>query len=313
MLPSPTDVPRERRAPPSPPPLRRVLARGLEELLDALFPPRCLVCGEAAGGGLICARHALPAGPPGPRCGRCAAPLPEVLPQGAICAACRRAPPPWAEVLALGDYRAQQCLREWILALKHGGRRDLAAPLGQALARLLSERRRRARRGRSGGERRLARERWLLVPVPAHALRRLERGYDQAHLLAEAAADALAGGESGSGSGREATEVRLVRALRRTRPTPPQGSLGPGTREAAVRGAFAPRRGPGRWRTGWGEGDARRPLGGAAVWLVDDVMTSGATAAECARALRRLGARRVAVIVVARAGGGDGPLGGRRG
>ena len=74
----------------------------------------------------------------------------------------------------------------------------------------------------------------------------------------------------------------------------PRRALGAVSGRANVRGAFAA--GP---RAG-----AR--LAGRTVWLVDDVMTSGATLAECARALRRAGAERVCAAVVARAGPGAG-------
>jgi ComF family protein len=166
--------------------------------------------------------------------------------------------------VCLADYRAS-ATREWILALKHRGRRDLAEPLGRLLgARLRLEEECEARR--------------VLVPVPLHPTRRWERGYDQARLLAAAAA-ASAG-------------VTMAAALARTRPTLPQGSFGAGSREANVRGAFE----VGRW--GWRN---RRSVSGAECWVVDDVVTSGGTASECARQLRRMGALRVHVLAVARA------------
>ena len=146
------------------------------DVVDALYPSRCALCGEASAPSAAeaCARHALPdpgRGPRGARCDRCARALPPALPDGTRCAACRRRPPRFRRVVALGDYRADEALRAWVLALKHGGRRDLAPPLGRALARRL--------RAAFGG-------RALLVPVPLHPLRRLERGYDQARALARA-------------------------------------------------------------------------------------------------------------------------------
>jgi len=83
-----------------------------------------------------------------------------------------------------------------------------------------------------------------------------------------------------------------VRALRRVRATPVQGAIGTVSRSANVRAAFATARGP-LARLG--------RIAGAEVWLVDDVVTSGSTAAECARILRRLGAAHVGVLCVARA------------
>ena len=238
------------------------VAKFLEEFLEAVYPARCALCGGEAVDGLACGRHALPRAPEGPRCGRCASLLSAALPDGAICAACRRAPPGYRRLLTLADYRRQPVVREWILPFKHGGRRDLAVPLGWALARRLAE---------GGGA---GRQRRLLVPVPLHPLRRLERGHDQARLLAREVAI----------HGR----LAWAPALRRRRWTPPQGAPGARSRAANVRDAFAalPR---------WG-----REVEGAEVWLVDDVVSSGATAGACARELRRLGARTVSVLCVAR-------------
>jgi predicted amidophosphoribosyltransferase len=76
-----------------------------------------------------------------------------------------------------------------------------------------------------------------------------------------------------------------VRWLARTRATAPQTELDAAARRANVRGAFV----------------ASTAAAGADVVLVDDVLTTGATASECARALRAAGARAVGVLTVARA------------
>ena len=234
----------------------------LDELLDAIYPPLCALCGAPAVDGIACARHRLPPRPEGPRCGRCASLLPEALPHGTTCAACRRSSPGFRCVVTLADYRRQPVAREWILAFKHGGRRELAVALGWALARRLAERTEPTRARR------------ILVPVPLHPLRHLERGYDQAWLLAR---------EVGIQSG-----VRARRLLRRRRWSPPQGAPGARSRAANVRDAFARR------------ARAAEELEGAEVWLVEDVVSSGATAGEGARELRRAGARDVSVLCLAR-------------
>jgi len=239
------------------------------ELLDALHPELCRLCGGPAEPGSLvgtCARHALPdptRAPAAPTCELCARRLPPMLPDGERCAACRRRRPRFRRLRVLGDYRADEGLREWVLALKHGGRRDLAVPLGRALAARLLREHAHARRA-------------LLVPVPLHPLRRLERGFDQAGELARAVAEALG------------APVRSL--LRRTRWTPVQGALGAVSRRANVTGAFEPLPG------------ARAELTGIPVWLVDDVVTSGATVEACAAALGGLGARGVSVLAAARAG-----------
>ena len=168
--------------------------------------------------------------------------------------------------MALGDYREQPALRDWVLAFKHGGRVDLARPLAEALSDV----------ARSAGV--FADPRARLVPVPLHPRRRLERGYDQAARLASEL-------ERASG-------LERIGALRRARDTPPQGEPGSSSRLANVRGAFAAR------------SRRARSVSGRAAWLVDDVVTSGATAAECARILRGMGATEVGVLALARAGPG---------
>src|SRR5262249_44689462 len=153
------------------------------ELADAVFPPLCALCGAPdPGDGLGCDEHRLPLRPPGPRCRRCASALPPAIADGERCAECRRDPPSFEAAIALGDYRAQPAIRDWVLALKHGGRRDLARTLGRALAARFGDELSRRADPSFGPP--------ILVPVPLHWTRRLERGYDQARLVADAAAAA---------------------------------------------------------------------------------------------------------------------------
>jgi ComF family protein len=125
---------------------------------------------------------------------------------------------------------------------------------------------------RAGGEALASAD--LLLPVPLHWTRLFGRRFNQAALLAKAIRRA---------GGPPVAADWLVRRRR----TPSQGLLGPLARERNVRGAFALRRG--------------RSVAGKRVVLVDDVLTTGATADECARVLRRAGAAYVGVLVLARA------------
>jgi ComF family protein len=113
----------------------------------------------------------------------------------------------------------------------------------------------------------------IVVPVPLHWWRRWRRGYNQAETLARAVAAGM----------------RLPcwpRCLRRIRNTPQQSlQSSPTIRKENVRGAFVARPGI--------------ALAGKRVLLIDDVMTTGATAADASRALRRAGAAAVCVAVVA--------------
>ncbi len=112
----------------------------------------------------------------------------------------------------------------------------------------------------------------LIVPVPLHPARLRERTYNQALLLARR-------------MGRRTGIPVSPRLLERTRPTPAQQGLSATQRRRNLRGSFAMRSG----------------LDGESVLLVDDVMTTGATARECSRVLMAGGAGRVAVAVLGRA------------
>jgi ComF family protein len=147
--------------------------------------------------------------------------------------------------------------------LKYAGERRLAGPLGEAVAR----RWRRVGQGAS-----------VVVPVPVHAERRRQRGYDQAALIAEVVAAALG--------------LPLLQPLERARATIAQFQLGRDERSTNVRGAFRVRDDPGAGAAGL--------LGGEWVLLVDDVLTTGSTLVACATALEAAGALAVSAIVVAR-------------
>jgi ComF family protein len=110
----------------------------------------------------------------------------------------------------------------------------------------------------------------LITFVPASRASTAERGFNTARELARALAPAVG--------------VRCAGALEKTRETSDQAALGRTERRRNLAGAFR-----------------ARPVGGRIV-LVDDVMTTGATADGCARALKEAGAREVIVVTFARAG-----------
>jgi ComF family protein len=248
---------------------RRVLARWLAACVravdDLVFPWTCLLCGSE-GPGLR-----------GPFCPTCRAGLmakadPVANP---TCPRCALPVGPFADLhggcakcrgrslgfdAALALGTYEGALRDLCLRLKHERNAWLAPWMSDVLVE--------ARRAELAG---LPGDAWV-VPVPLHWWRRLRRGYNQA--------DALAGGLA------RRLGLRVRRPLRRVRSTDPLAGKGVTERMKAMRGVFHARRDPG--------------LRGRTVLLVDDILTTGATCGEAARALKRAGARRVVVAVLAR-------------
>lgn len=112
-----------------------------------------------------------------------------------------------------------------------------------------------------------------LAPVPLHSVRLRDRGFNQALLLAEPLCDLF-------------PNAPLSTALKRIRPTRTQSRLNdPQDRQDNVRGAFAV--------------DREINLTGHRILLIDDVVTTGRTVAECSQALRRAGAKHVDVLAFA--------------
>jgi ComF family protein len=152
-------------------------------------------------------------------------------------------------------------LRRLIQLFKYGRVETLAKPLGRLLARALP-------REQSFD---------LIVPMPLHWRKRWERGFNQSRLLAREIA--------------RRTHVPVRSVLRRVRATAPQAGLTSAKRRANVSGAFEASQ----------RANNLRVLSGGRVLLIDDVMTTGATAASAARALKRAGARHVTLLTLARA------------
>jgi ComF family protein len=212
-------------------------------LLDLAFPPACAGCqreGDALCPACLPALDARAGVAPGVALG---------LPSPA--------PPPLLQLEWCAPYAG--VVRAAVRGLKYGGERRLAPILGEAIAR------RWAAAG-CGGE--------LLVPVPVHASRRRDRGFDQAVLIATAASAWLG--------------TPIAEALVRTRATARQFDLDRADRAANVSGAFTV------------PPPARHLISGRWVVLVDDVATTGATLTSCAEALLAVGAGAVSAVTVGR-------------
>jgi len=240
--------------------IQRPVQSVVDDLVAALLPAACLHCRR----NLETEDHAPPGVPPSRLCnGGLRRPLagPFTVPLRLLCPGCARglrppAPAGAGEAVPVWSaFAPTPELFALVHAFKYGGAVELAAWFGPRLARAAP-----AARAPDA----------LLVPVPLHAQRRRERGFDQSALLAR---------EVGQRLGMPVHEHLLVRR----RATPPLAALAHAERAAAVQGAFA--------RV------APVPAGAGLVVLVDDVVTTGATTTAAFAALG-VPAARTAVLCV---------------
>jgi ComF family protein len=245
----------------TPPPhrFRSALHALADSLIAVVVSPACAACSAPLARpthGAVCAQSwsaVLPFTPP--FCHHCGDPLPSwrvISLEAATCARCRRRRSHISSMRAVGMHSG--ALRTIVHALKYGGRPSVARPLARLMAAS-------APALLDGVD--------LVVPVPPHRSRHRARGFNQAEELA-----------------RHLETGCVVKALRRTRPTPSQTDLPEAQRHANVRGAFALRAG--------------RTVTDCCVLLVDDVCTTGATLEACAAVLAEAGAREVRALTAAR-------------
>lgn len=238
--------------------LRHAGAR-LADLQQLVWPGRCAVCGEGIvyeeqpvcrscwdALSLAVSRHYCR------RCGRSVSPY-GILPEG--CGHCQEEQFKFDGVVRAGVYEA--AFRRLILDLKFRDSTELTGMLGGMLSEVF---------GAAG----LGKTIDLIVPVPLHWRRRLERGFNQS--------DLLAGRLKGHG-------IPISRDLVRIRYTSRQWSLSHAQRRRNVKGAFRVRKG--------------HPFEGKRICLIDDITTSGATLNECAGTLKEAGAVGVRAMVLA--------------
>jgi ComF family protein len=180
------------------------------------------------------------------------------------CLLCQRADPPFERAVAYGSYEGG--LRDLIHVLKFQQVRPAAAVLGRMLAGTIANL-----------EQAMPVGAIVIVPVPLHTRKQAQRGFNQAELIARSALKQLA---------RPKRFALCTGVLRRRRETGSQIGLTRHQRRENLRGAFA-------------VSDPAQILN-SNILLVDDVYTTGTTASECARILRRAGAARVWVATVAR-------------
>ena len=205
------------------------------DVLELLFPTKCAFCGR--------------------------------IDRRGVCPACERTLPRMETVLREGagfgkcavPLRYEGAVREAILRWKFRGARGAAAGFGRLVAQCAAEE--------------LSGAFDLVTWAPVSERRRRERGYDQAQLLARAAA--------------RAWEAEPVAALLKRLDNPPQSGLGAPERRGNVIGVY--------------EAVSPERIAGARVLLIDDIITTGSTLAECARVLRDAGAADVVCACLASA------------
>lgn len=183
------------------------------------------------------------------------------------CRSCSLAEPAFSKAVFYGLYRGR--MREAIHALKYERLTPAAGRLGGMLAEAI---------GQLDG---VAPREMLVVPIPLHRRKALERGFNQTRLLARHALAVLK-------KSRPDWKLTLgARVLARTRNTESQAGLLPRKRRANLRRAFRV--------------TALEAVSGRHVLIVDDILTTGATARAAALALRQAGAETVWVATLARA------------
>lgn len=241
--------------------LRIVRSAGLA-VLNGVLPARCLTCDVTvpAPGQLCPACFNATAFVTDPCCARCGQPFAHAGEGGRTMECDGCKAHPPVWRQARAALRYDAQTRRIILPFKHGDQVEIAAGLALQMA-------------RAGAA--LLRQAELLVPVPLHRGRTRARRYNQSALLARAI-------------GRLAGRPAVLDALRRVRATESLQGKSRGERAAAVGGAFAVRAG------------RHDQVAGRRILLIDDVLTSGATANACALTLLAAGAVQVDLLVAAR-------------
>ena len=230
----------------------------LETLGDLFFPRHCAGCAVAIRSGWLCGdcSDLLIAVEP-PRCETCSRPYSGSL-ESFVCSNCRGKAFHFRHAVAVMQSRG--VVRELIHRFKYGGETWLAGLLGQMLRQGLRD------------ARLIGKPFDAVVPVPLHPLRRREREFNQAEVLAR---------DLARDQGWEFCD-----ALQRTRYTVTQTHFDRRRRMRNLRDAFRVRR--------------NAAVKGKRLLLVDDVLTTGSTLDECARMLLGAGAEAISALTVAR-------------
>jgi ComF family protein len=242
---------------------RRLARRAGAALLDLVYPPSCLVCRKAvaAHGGLCAACWREIAFIERPFCERLGTPFAIDLDQPGLISPEAAANPPVFRRARAVARYDSDKARSLAHRLKYHDRLELAAPMGRWMA-------------RAGAD--ILADADLLVPIPLHRLRLAARRFNQSAELARVVS-------------RECGAPVETHALLRVKATAPQVGLSRAQRSVNLSGAFRI------------DPERAALIEGRNIVLVDDVLTTGATANAAARALLKSGAGQVDLLVFARA------------
>ena len=229
---------------------RYKLATAGQAMLDLLYPPRCPGCGRVGFTFCDACQNRIEP-PPAPACTRCGQPAETER----LCVTCRETPSHLDRIASIAVFACP--LRDAIHDLKYNNARSLARPLG-------------ARMATAWRQANFAAD--VIVPVPLHASRLAERGYNQSALLARIISKEI---------GVPIDESILIRV----KATQQQAKLKAVERRENVKDAFV----------------CRGSVAGKRIVLVDDVCTTGSTLEACAAALHTSDAASVWAFTLARA------------
>jgi competence protein ComFC len=233
----------------------------LEAAVSLLYPSVCTICGgNVRAGDYLCNQcEAKVARIVAPFCQKCSEPFEGSITSEFICANCAHRTIHFDA--AVSAYRGRGIVRQIIHEFKYGRQIHLRHLVARWLHAALDDQRLRGSQFD------------IIVPVPLHATRQRERGFNQASLLATLLS--------------AQTAVRSKPVLERIRYTTTQTALDRSERMENLHNAFRLRK----------NADVR----GLRVLLIDDVLTTGSTLSECARVLKRAGALSVHAATAARA------------
>src|SRR5213594_2391409 len=233
----------------------------LEAAVSLLYPPTCTICGGSVRGDeyLCNVCEAKAARIIAPFCEKCSEPFEGSITSAFMCANCAHRTIYFEAAVAA--YRGRGIVRQIVHEFKYGRQIHLRHLVARWLHAALDDERLRGRRFD------------VILPVPLHATRLRERGFNQASLLA-----ALLSAQ---------TSISSKPVLERIRYTTTQTALDRAERMENLHNAFRLRK----------NADVR----GLRVLLIDDVLTTGSTLNECARVLKRAGALSVHAATAARA------------